>query len=627
MKNLSCFGASLALLLFAGQPSVSQTKDRETLDERYKWNLADLFPNDQAWETEKDRIIAQIPKLGTYKGTLKGSPEQIIECMNLLYDIDKELSRLYSYANMKSDQDTRVAKYQGMVQEAAQIYSRFSSESAFFEPEILQMSPDQIEKYIVKYDGLQSHAFYLRDVMRRKAHTLSQEEEKIIAEAGLMAGNAQDVYSIFSNAEFPSPEITLKDGSSVVLTKSNYTLHRASTVREDRAKVFEAFFGALGNYKGTFGAQLYGEVKKNIFYKNARGYNSCLDRALDANNIPKQVYMSLIENVNKNLDTFHRYLKLREKILGVEQLHYYDIYPPLLGDVEMEFSVEESMENIIAAMKPLGTEYGDVLGQAQNERWIDMYPTPGKRSGAYSSGSAYDVHPYILMNYNGQYEDLSTLAHELGHTMHSYLSNKHQPYPLADYSIFVAEVASTFNEALLSDYMLRNTADDKIKLSILGSWLEGIKGTLFRQTQFAEFELKIHELAEQGQALTGEKLDQIYLDLTRNYYGHDEGVCIVDDYIQSEWSYIPHFYYNFYVYQYATSFTASQAFSEQVLEGNKEITEKYLQFLSAGGSEYPIELLKQTGVDMTSSQPFDLTISKMNKVMDEVETILKRLSL
>ncbi len=605
----------------------SQTRQRDEIPPEYTWNLQDLYPDDDTWKTEQKKQAARIPEIGAYKGTLSESSENLVGCLTLLYDIDKELSRLYSYANMYSDQDTRESKYQGMVQEMVQIYSRFSSESAFFEPEILEMDKTRLEKFLQKDRHLDSYAFYLRDIMRRKEHTGTKEQEKIIAEAGLMAGNAQDVYGIFSNAEFPYPTITLKDGSKVELTKANYTLYRSTNVREDRAQVFEAFFSALGKYKGTFGAQLYGEVKKNIFYKNAREYNSCLEQALDANNIPVEVYHSLIENVNKNLDTFHRYLKLREKILGIDQLHYYDIYPPLLGDVELEFTVEASKEHILAAMQPLGNPYTAVLDKAFNERWIDMYPTPGKRSGAYSNGSAYDIHPYILMNYNGQYEDLSTLAHELGHTMQSYLSNKNQPYSLADYSIFVAEVASTFNEALLSDYMLKNNEDDRVKLSILGSWLEGIKGTLFRQTQFAEFELKIHELTENGEALTGDKLDDLYLDITRRYYGHDKNVCIVDDYIKSEWSYIPHFYYNFYVYQYSTSFTASQALAEQVLAGNKEVTENYLKFLSAGGSVYPIDLLRQTGVDMTTAEPFDLTIKKMDVVMDEVEKIMKKLNL
>ena len=335
-----------------------------------------------------------------------------------------------------------------------------------------------------------------------------------------------------------------------------------------------------------------------------------------------QVYHSLVDNVNANLATFHRYLKLRKRILGVDTLHYYDLYAPLLRGVDLKYSVDESKQNVLASLAPLGDEYLAVTKRAFSDRWIDVFPTEGKRSGAYSNGSAYDVHPYMLLNFNGKYDDMSTLAHELGHTMQSYFSNKTQPYPTADYPIFVAEVASTFNEALLIDHMLKTIQNDTVKLSLLGKYLEGIKGTVFRQTQFAEFELRIHDLAEQGTALTGDKLNEVYMEITKKYYGHDKGICIVDDEIQSEWSYIPHFYYNFYVYQYATAFTASCALSEQVLGGDKAETKRYLEFLSAGGSDYPINLLKKAGVDMTTSAPFDLTMKKMNRVMDEMEKIL-----
>jgi oligoendopeptidase F len=308
--------------------------------------------------------------------------------------------------------------------------------------------------------------------------------------------------------------------------------------------------------------------------------------------------------------------------MGVDQLHYYDLYAPLVGNVNLEYPIEQASKNILAAVAPLGPEYQAAIQRALNERWIDLYPNAGKRAGAYSQGSAYDVHPYMLINFNGKYEDMSTLAHELGHTMQSYLSNKAQPYPNAGYPIFVAEVASTFNEALLNDYMLKQIKDDKTRLSLLGSYLENIKGTVFRQTQFAEFELRAHQMAEKGEPLTGEALDKLYLEITRKYYGHDKGVCIVDDSIAHEWAFIPHFYRNFYVFQYATSFTASAALSEKVMSGDKDATAKYLKFLSSGGSKYPIDLLKDAGVDMTTSQPLQLTMQKMNRVMDEMERLL-----
>jgi oligoendopeptidase F len=332
----------------------------------------------------------------------------------------------------------------------------------------------------------------------------------------------------------------------------------------------------------------------------------------------------LVDNVNKNLSTFHHYLKLRQRILGVDQLHYYDLYAPLLKGVDLKYTYDESQQHILVALKPLGSDYINVLKKGFAERWLDVYPTEGKRSGAYSNGSAYDVHPYMLLNYNGKYDDMSTVAHEFGHSMQSYLSNKNQPYATSQYPIFVAEVASTFNEALLIDYMLKQIKDDDVRLSLLGSYLEGIKGTVFRQTQFAEFELRIHEMAEKGEPLTGDVLNKVYDEIVKKYYGHDKNICIVDDEIKAEWMYIPHFYYNFYVYQYATSFTASAALSERTIAGDKASTEKYIKFLSAGGSDYPIELLKKAGVDMTTSEPFDLTMKKMNRVMDEMEKILDK---
>ena len=606
---------------------MAQMKDRSEIDVKYTWKLEDLYLNDEAWELEKEKQKARIPGVTAYKGRLSKSPDDLQKCFDLLSDMQKELSRLYSYASMKSDLDTRVSKYQGMRQEMGRIFSDFSSAAAFVSPEILSIDKVRIDKFIAKNKGLEVYRFDLYDILRNKAHTGTAQEEKIVAEAGLISGNSSNTYSIFSDAEFPFPKLTLSDGKEVELNKANFTLYRASENRDDRAGVFETFFNSLQDFKATFGTTLYGEIKKNIFYKNVRNHESSLSAALNQNNIPTQVYHSLVDNVNRNLDTFHRYLKLRQRVLKVDQLNYYDLYAPLMEGLDLEFNVDQSADHIVASLSPLGREYTDVIRRAFDERWIDMYPSQGKRSGAYSNGSAYDVHPYILMNFNGKYDDMSTLTHELGHTMHSHLSNKTQPYPLAGYSIFVAEVASTFNEALLNHYMLGKINDDKIRLEILGSWLEGAKGTLFRQTQFAEFELKIHELGEQGVALTGEQFDKLYLDITRKYYGHDKGVCRVDDYIQAEWSYIPHFYYNFYVFQYATSFTASQALSEKVIAGDKATTEKYLEFLSSGGSKYPIELLQVTGIDMTGPEPFDLTMKKMNAVMDEIEAILSRLNL
>jgi len=445
-----------------------------------------------------------------------------------------------------------------------------------------------------------------------------------MAEAGLMSDNSADTFGIFADADFPYPSVTLSDGRTVKLDKAAFNEYRALPNRDDRRKVMDTFFNALGGYRATFGSTLGGKIQSDIFYMKARKYPTTLAATLDQSNIPTAVYTSLIDGVNQNLDTFHRYLRLRKRMLGLSDLHYYDLYAPLVENVKLDYSIEEAQKNILAALAPLGPEYTSVIRRALSERWIDLYPNEGKRSGAYSQGGAYDVHPYMLINYNGKYDDMGTLAHELGHTMQSYFSNKTQPYPTADYPTFVAEVASTFNEALLIDYMLKQIKDDKARLSLLGNYLENIKGTMFRQAQFAEFELRAHEMAERGEPITGEALDKLYMDITRRYYGHDKGVCIVDDSIAHEWANVPHFYRNYYVFQYATSFTASAALSEKVLAGDKAATQKYLAFLSAGGSKYPIELLKDAGVDMTTSQPLELTVKKMNRVMDEIDKILSK---
>jgi oligoendopeptidase F len=368
-----------------------------------------------------------------------------------------------------------------------------------------------------------------------------------------------------------------------------------------------------------------GNVQKTLFFAKARNYPTTVEASLDAANIPVAVYTRLVEGVNKSLPAFHRYLKLRKRMMGVDQLHYYDLYAPLVGSVNLTYTPEEAQEHVLAAVAKLGPDYVSVMRRAFNERWIDLFPTEGKRSGAYSNGGAYDVHPFMLINYQGTYNDVSTVAHELGHTLQSYYSNKTQPYPLASYPIFVAEVASTFNEALLIDHMLGQIKDDSTRLSLLGSYLENIKSTVFRQTQFAEFELRMHERAQSGMPVTGDALGKLYLDITKKYYGSDQGVCVVDDYVAHEWSFIPHFYRDFYVFQYATSFTASSALSEKVLAGDKEATRRYLTFLSSGGSKYPIDLLKDAGVDMTTDEPLDLTIRKMNRVMDEMEKLLAKM--
>jgi oligoendopeptidase F len=601
-----------------------QQQERSAIPDRYKWNLSEIYPTDEAWRAAKDKLVAELPAVRPFKGALASSPQKLADALELSSRLAKEFTRLYVYAGMTSDQDTRVSKYQGMQQEMAQIGANFGAETSFVEPEILKTDTAKIESFIASEPRLKVYSFYLHDILRRRAHTLTDSEERLLANASVVSSAASDVYGILSNADFPYPSVTLSDGKNVKLDSAGFSLYRAVPNRSDREKVMSSFFGALGSFRGTFGSTLNGQVQSDVFYAKSRNYQSALERSLDAANIPTTVYMRLIDGVNRGLPTFHRYLNLRKRMMGLTELHYYDLYAPLVSSVDLTYTAEEAEKQVMEALKPLGADYAAAANRAFNERWIDLYPTPGKRSGAYSNGGAYDVHPYMLINYNGKYNDVSTVAHELGHTMQSYLSNKTQPYPLADYPIFVAEVASTFNEALLIDHMLKTIKDDATKLSLLGNYLEGIKGTVFRQTQFAEFELRAHEMAEKGEPLTGDALSKLYADITKKYYGHDQKVCVVDDYIQHEWAYIPHFYRNFYVFQYATSFTASAALSEKVLAGDAAATKRYLTFLSSGGSKYPIDLLKDAGVDMTSDEPLTLTMQKMNRVMDEMEKILAK---
>ncbi len=597
-------------------------RDRNNIPERYTWNLADLYPDDEAWRAAREKLAARFPSLERYRNSLGTSAEALLECLTTADDIAKEYMRLVAYAGMSSDQDTRNSTYLGMQAEIGQLGSAFASAASFIEPEILSIDPGSIDAFVRGEAGLGIYRHYLHDIRRRKEHTGTSGEERIIAEAGLLADGPGDIYGIFSNADFPYPSLTLSGGESVTLNPAVFAVHRASTVRADRQRVFESFFSKLHEYRRTFGTQLNAQVRKDLFFARARRYTSCLDAALHGNNIPAGVYRNLISTIRRNIPTFHRYLEMRRRILGLDRLHYFDLYSPLVKEVDRTYPYEEARESILASVAPLGDEYVRVAARAFNERWVDVYPTEGKRSGAYSNGIAYDVHPFILLNYNGRYDDVSTITHELGHTMHSWFSNTRQPHATCHYSIFAAEVASTFNEALLFDYTLRNTHDTPERLSLLGHYLEHFKSTVFRQTQFAEFELLIHEAVEKGEALTGDSLDELYLCLAREYYGHDSNVCTVDEYVRSEWSYIPHFYYNFYVFQYATSFCASSAICKRVLEGEGEAIERYVELLSAGGSDYPIELLKRAGVDMGTTGPVETAIRKMDRIMDEMEVLL-----
>ena len=620
MRSRCALIAAAVIALTAA--AAAQERTREAISEQYKWNLSDLYANDAAWRAEKERLAATLPQAKPFAGTLGQSAERLSAALQLQTEQQKTLSRLFVYANLAADQDTRVSEKQALMDEMRQLGAQFGAAWAFFEPELLTLDPATVSKWVQATPPLQPFAFYLQNVLRRKAHTLSASEEALLAQAGPIAAGPSNVANIFLNADLPWPTIKLSTGESVRLDAPGFSAARAVANRDDRRKAMEGFFGALGSFRRTIGTALSTAVQVQLFDTRARKYESNLANALHGPNIPASVYHELVTGVNRHLPSFHRYLKLRQRILNLPQLHYYDLYAPLVSGVPLEYSIEEAQREVKAATARLGEDYVQVLDRAFKERWIDYSPSTGKRSGAYMAGAAYDVHPYLLLNYNGRYDDVSTLAHELGHAMHSWFSNKTQPFATANYPIFVAEVASTFNEALLNEEMLRKIKDPKARIAILGNYLEGVKGTLFRQTQFAEFELRMHQMAEKGQPLTGDALSKLYLDITRKYYGHDQKVVIVDDYIAHEWSYVNHFFRPFYVFQYSTSFTASTALAEKVIGGDAAALKRYRTFLASGGSKAPIDLLKEAGVDMTSPEPLDLTIKKMNRVMDEMEKLL-----
>ena len=623
--------ASLAVAIAAaGALAVSaQDRDRTKVPVNLTWNLADIYPSDAAWRSAKDALAADVPKLAAFKGKLGSSPATLADALEQTSAIDKVGARLATYAGLEADQDTRDAPRQAMKQEMEQLGATIGAAEAYIQPEILSLAPATIEHAIATEPRLGVYRFLLEDIERRRAHTLGAGEEAILASAaGPMSSTPQDTFNIFLNSDFPYPTAMLSDGKGgtrpVKIDQPAFNSLRASPNRADREKVMSTFFDALGKYTNTFGTILNSEIEKVHFFAESRHYTSDAESQLYPNDIPLSVYTRLVDGVTQNLGTFQRYLALRKRMMGLQELHYYDLYAPLVKSVDLKYTPEQAEALVVEAVAPLGSDYVATVKKAFASRWIDLMPTTGKAAGAYSNGGAYDVHPYMLINFNGQYADVSTVAHEMGHTLQSYFSNKAQPFPLANYPIFVAEVASTFNENLLIRHMLDTVKDPQTRLALLGNYLENIKGTVFRQTQFAEFELKAHQMVESGQPVTGPALARLYLDITRKYYGHDKGVCIVDDDVKNEWSFIPHFYLDFYVYQYATSFTASAALAEKVMSGDAAAKDRYLKFLAAGGSKYPIDLLKDAGVDMTTDEPLALTMKTMNSVMDQMEAILRK---
>ncbi len=590
--------------------------------DRHRWDLREIYPDTEAWEKALERILEGIEAIQAFRGSLGSSPQTLLQCLDQHFSVLKEMYRASSYASMRYHEDTRVGVTAGMEQRASLVATRLSEAASFIEPEILSLGPDKVDSYVDAEPALNTYRHQLDDIIRRADHTRSATEEEIIAAAGLVADAPSTSYGMLANADAPWPTVTLSDGTDVLLDQAGYSRYRSTANRADRELVFREFFDVWQQFGRTYGTMLYAQVKRDLFYARVRRYESSLRASLDADRIPVEVYHTLVEQANVQLPVLHRYFRLRARMMGLVQMRYWDIYPPLVSQ-DRTYPIERGKELVVAAVGPLGEGAQEALSEGLGARWMDVYPRPGKKSGAYMNGHVYDVHPFVLMNYNDDYESVSTLGHEWGHALHSYLTNRAQHFVNADYSIFLAEIASTLKEALLLHRMLAESTDPADRLFYLGHALEQLRGTFFRQSMFAEFELAIHERVEGGEALTADVFSEVYGRLLRRYHGHDEGVVRIDDMFDVEWAYIPHFYYSFYVYQYATSVAASSLLAERILSQEPGATAAYLELLSAGGAGYPYDLLVEAGVDLARPEPYEALMRRMQGIMDEIENLLE----
>lgn len=607
---------ALALLL-----ATNLAAQEETI--RYEWDLTELYEDDAAWETAMTEVREQVEALPALKGTLGESAAGMADALTSISDTSKELVRAYIYASLARDTDQRDPDAQSRFGRAMQLYSDWGSAISWMDPEILGIGEQRIEEFLQAEPRLAPFEFTLEDTLRMAPYTLDDQTESILALSSLLTSSPEQIYENYANADIPWPSVTLSDGTEAELTQAGYSRWRGTSNREDRKLVFNTFWDAWNQYADGMGATLATEVQANIFMARARNYDSVLQMNLFEDGLPPEIYTQLVTQINNALPTFHRYLQLRARILDIDDLAYYDIYPPMIEADTGVFDLKRSETITFEALQPFGEEYLALLEHGLSQNWMHSHPQPGKRSGAYMNGSAYDVHPYVLLNHNDDYDSLSTFAHEWGHAVHSLLANANNPYETADYSTFTAEMASTINEILLQEYMIANAKSDEEKLFYLDAALEGIRGTLFRQTMFAEFELAIHETAERGEPLNGPVLTEIYGDLLKKYHGHDEGVMTIDDDYAAEWAYIPHFYYDFYVFQYATSITGAAWFAEKFLAGDTQVRDDFLNVLRAGGSDYPHNiLLNEAGLDMTQPEAYEPVLNRMNSLMDRIEALI-----
>lgn len=590
---------------------------RQDVPAEHKWAIEDIYPTDEAWE-EDFAVAKKMPEqIASYKGLLSTDSAKLLEYLKTDDDMTVVFDKLINYAQRKNDEDTRDSKYQDMVSRLEMLFVELSGAGAYVTPEILSISDETMERFYKEQPEMELYRLCIDRVRRRKAHILSEAEERIMALTGEMTGSPDNIFSMFNDADLKFPDAIDKDGNKHQVTHGSYIPLMHSNDRELRKSAFRSLYGVYESFKNTSAAVLASQVKCLTFRARARKYDSSLQAALDGNEVPVEVYKQLIEAVHENMPYMYKYVKLRKKLLGVDELHAYDLYTPIVSDIDVKIPFEQAKQEVYDSLAPMGEDYRAIFREGIENRWIDIYENEGKRSGAYSAGAR--VHPYVLLNHKDTLDSEFTLAHEMGHAIHSYLSNKNQPVCYSDYVIFVAEVASTCNESLLMQHLLKITTDKKRRAYLINYFLEQFRTTLYRQTMFAEFELKINEMAENGESLTADVLCELYRKLNILYYGDD---IIIDHELDMEWARIPHFYYNYYVYQYATGFSAAIALSQRILKEGETAVKDYIGFLSGGCSKDPISLLKGAGVDMTSTKPVTEALRLFGELIDEMEELM-----
>ena len=614
-KSLAAFPL-LALLATFGNAMAAEERERD------RWNLADIYASQEAWNADVARTEKDLATFVKCRGKMGASAKKFRECLDLEYDVLQRSAKLSTYSQESEASDSANPAFQSMNQKAQVLGSKISEDTAFVAPEILAIGKARLDGFFKAEPKLAVYRHIIDDALRSAPHTLDAKGEKILGIYSLTQGNAYNAYNIFVTSDMPWASVK-SDGKDEKLNQPVFEHEREGANREERKLAFDTFFGKWKEFESTLGTLLYSNLKENLVVAKARNYPDSMTASLDANNLPRAVYDALIASANKNLPTLHRYFRLRAKMLGVTDMRYYDIYPPLLKS-DRKFPLDDGIAMMLEAVKPLGPDYVEAMRKGVDSRWMDVYPKPHKQSGAHMAGTAYDTHPYVLQNYIGNYDSVSGMTHEWGHAMHSYYSNKTQAFANANYATFVAEIASTMNEELLLEYALKNAKSDDDRLLYLGSALENLRATFFRQAMFGEFEQKIHEVVDRGDPMTGADFTKMYGEIQRRYHGEAQGVMKIDDLYTIEWAYIPHFYYNFYVFQYATSVSASALFADRVLKGEPGALEKYRRLISAGASDYPYELVKAAGIDMATSAPYDAVATRMNRIMDEMEAILAR---